>query len=105
MASESKRDEINKAFTANCPACGWAIRLTEIPRKGQYVACFECDTLLEVVRLAPLRFGWAFASPFEGSYEDSDDDAPSQITRDVEDDYSLNKEWLDYEYYDEYEDD
>lgn len=105
MTFTNKRDEISRAFTATCPACGWAIRLTEIPQKGQYISCFECDTMLEVVRLAPLRLELAFESPFEGSYEDSDDDEPRQVTHYVEDGYDLSEELLDYDYYDEYNDD
>ena len=48
MTSKSKRSKISKAFTATCPACGWAIRWRKMPRKGQVITCFECDTMLEV---------------------------------------------------------
>jgi lysine biosynthesis protein LysW len=105
MSSKSNRSKISKAFTATCPACGSAIHLRKIPRKGQFITCFECDTMLEVVRLAPLQLDWAFESPFENPYEVLDSDEPRQTAHYVEDGYNLNEEWIDDAYYDEYEDD
>lgn len=104
MTTKSKRSKLSKAFTATCPACGWAIHLRKIPRKGQFITCFECDTMLEVVRLAPLQLGWAFESPFENPYEDSDGNDPRQTAHYVEGGSDLDEEWIDDGYYDEYED-
>jgi lysine biosynthesis protein LysW len=47
-------------FQATCPACGSQIRLRKQPKRGQFVTCHDCDSILEVTRLSPLRLEWAF---------------------------------------------
>jgi DNA-directed RNA polymerase subunit RPC12/RpoP len=62
-----------KALSAYCPACGTDIFFRKLPRRGHYIACQECESLLEVVRLAPLTLNWAFEEPLEGEFEASGD--------------------------------
>jgi len=52
------RDNL-KAITAYCPACDTRIRFGEGLRIGDIVRCPECEELLEVVRLSPVKLGWA----------------------------------------------
>jgi len=58
-----------KALSAYCPACGTDISFRKLPRRGHYIACHECESLLEVVRLAPLTLKWAFEEPLGEEFE------------------------------------
>lgn len=52
-----------KGQAAICPACGTAICFTKRLGQGQFVICRECDSLLEVLSLSPLKLEWAFEEP------------------------------------------
>jgi lysine biosynthesis protein LysW len=99
MTSKSKRQKNGKAFEATCPACGSPIRLRKMPGKGQFITCFECDTMLEVVRLAPLKLEWAFESPFESPFDSQNEADPGQDGHYVEDAFILADEWFDSDDY------
>lgn len=63
----SHRREKRKVLAAYCPACGSDIHFRKLPRRGNHVTCGDCQSLLEVVRLAPLTLQWAFEDPLEGT--------------------------------------
>jgi hypothetical protein len=64
MASERNR----KGQAANCPACDTAIYFKKRLGRGQFVICRQCDSLLEVLSLSPLRLAWAFEEPLNVPY-------------------------------------
>jgi hypothetical protein len=43
---------------ARCLECDSRIYFERKPDVGQIIVCPECETSLEVVRSAPIRFGW-----------------------------------------------
>ena len=57
MASNSK------PLTARCPECDSRIYFERRPDIGEMISCPECDTLLEVISVAPLRLDWASEEP------------------------------------------
>lgn len=71
---------MTKNLTTNsigiCPSCDTRVRFDKPPKMGQFVTCPECENMLEVVRLSPLKLDWAFEEPFEDydEYEDDFDD-------------------------------
>jgi hypothetical protein len=64
---------MRRGLSTYCPACGIDIHFRKLPKRGHHVTCFECKSLLEVIRLAPLTLEWAFEEPFEDDYVDSHD--------------------------------
>ncbi len=76
MASNSK------PLTARCPECDSRIYFERRPDTGEMISCPECDTLLEVISVSPLRLDWAADEPVgepgswgdENFFSDSDDD-------------------------------
>ena len=44
--------------TTLCPNCNAEIRIHS-PKLGKPVVCPECDTLSEIVSLAPIALGWS----------------------------------------------
>jgi lysine biosynthesis protein LysW len=67
MASNSK------PLTARCPECDSRIYFERRPDTGEMISCPECDTLLEVISVAPLRLDWASEEPV-GAQTNWDDD-------------------------------
>lgn len=57
MASNSK------PLTARCPECDSRIYFERRPDTGEMISCPECDTLLEVISVSPLRLDWASEEP------------------------------------------
>ncbi|RMG95201.1 MAG: hypothetical protein D6706_12645 [Chloroflexi bacterium] len=53
------RNMANKVVVATCPACDTRIRFRKHPRRGQFVTCPECESVLEVVHVSPLELDWA----------------------------------------------
>lgn len=53
----------NKPLTARCPECDSRIYFDRRPDAGEVIACPECDTLLEVISVSPLRLDWASEEP------------------------------------------
>lgn len=72
MVSGNKKHKKVSVFEATCPACGTRIHLRKMPRRGQFITCQECDSMLVVARLAPLRLEWAFEEPFDNDRGSSD---------------------------------
>ena len=75
MASNSK------PLTARCPECDSRIYFERRPDVGEMISCPECDTLLEVISVAPLRLDWASDEPVgavanweDDFFSDQDDD-------------------------------
>ncbi len=103
------RKTVRKGLSTFCPACGTDIYFRRLPRRGNYVTCHECESLLEVVRLAPLTLEWAFEEPlddgfiishdFEHGGKDSDfDDAEFEyVTADDDWDNDWDDDWDDDE--------
>ena len=60
------------AITASCPDCLVQIRFRKAPELEDLVTCPECEALLEVVQLKPLRLDWAYSDEFEETYEGED---------------------------------
>ncbi|MGD8586722.1 MAG: hypothetical protein PVJ75_15345 [Chloroflexota bacterium] len=83
----SQRHGNKKVMTTFCPACGADMHFRKLPRRGNTVTCRQCQSLLEVTRLAPLTLEWAFEEPF------GDDD-------DYEDVYRGNRNRQDFEDFD-----
>jgi hypothetical protein len=61
----SQRQTYKKGMSTFCPACGSDIHFRRLPTRGSTVTCRECQSLLEVKRLAPLTLEWAFEEPFD----------------------------------------
>jgi len=61
----TQRRAYKKGLATYCPACGSDIRFRRLPRRGSTVTCQECQSFLQVMRLAPLTLEWAFEEPFE----------------------------------------
>jgi hypothetical protein len=61
MADLRKR----KGVSATCPACDTPIHFRKKPGSGQLLVCRECDSLLRVFSVSPLRLTWAFREPLE----------------------------------------
>jgi hypothetical protein len=67
----SQRHGNMKGMATFCPACGSDMHFRKLPRRGTTVTCRQCQSLLEVTRLAPLTLEWAFEEPFDDDdYED-----------------------------------
>ena len=66
-----------QVVTATCPDCLVQIRFRKMPELEDLVTCPECEALLEIVQLKPLRLDWAYADEYEESYAGDafDDDA------------------------------
>ncbi|MBP9503249.1 MAG: hypothetical protein KBF17_13900 [Candidatus Promineofilum sp.] len=47
------------SLMARCLECDSRIYFPRRPELGQIIVCPECETSLEVVRTAPIRFDWA----------------------------------------------
>lgn len=58
-------------LTAYCRACHSRIRFEERPELYDIVTCPECDEVLEVINLSPIRLDWP--SDFGDDDEWSDD--------------------------------
>jgi hypothetical protein len=54
-----------KGMVTFCPACGSDMHFRRLPTRGSTVTCRQCQSLLEVARLAPLTLEWAFEDPFD----------------------------------------
>lgn len=54
-----------RGLSTYCPACGSDMHFRKLPRRGNTVTCGQCQSLLEVKRLAPLTLEWAFEEPFD----------------------------------------
>lgn len=46
--------------SAVCPACSVRVRFSKTLKLGQILTCPECENTLEVIRVSPLRLGWAY---------------------------------------------
>lgn len=46
--------------SAVCPACSVRVRFSKELKLGQLLTCPECENTLEVIRVSPLRLGWAY---------------------------------------------
>ena len=92
-----KQWKSKNGLEATCPACGYHIRLRRLPRKGQFITCWACDSMLAVARLAPLRLEWAFEEPFDVRNGHS-----SHFVEEVK---WETDEWYAEHDYDDYEDD
>jgi lysine biosynthesis protein LysW len=75
--------EAEKPIIGTCPACDTRIRLKTTSRLGQFVTCPECENMLEIINLSPVKFDWAFDEPFEEEDDFFDDD----MDDDMDDDY------------------
>lgn len=75
----TQRRTHKKGLSTYCPACGSDIHFRRLPRRGSTVTCRQCQSFLEVIRLAPLTLEWAFEEPFE------DDDFEPESYRDYHD--------------------
>ena len=62
------KKSLKRGLATYCPACGADIHFRRLPRRGHHVTCFECSSLLEVTRLAPVTLEWAFEEPYEDEY-------------------------------------
>lgn len=63
--------------SGHCPACGSKLRFDAVLRMGEFVVCPECDTELEVIQAAPLKFDWAYAEPLDELSDEEWDDFQS----------------------------
>lgn len=72
--------------SAVCPACSVRVRFSKELKLGQILTCPECENTLEVIRVSPLRLGWA--------YEDEPDADTSSWQSEEREETS---EWLDEE--------
>lgn len=77
-----------KDTMALCVACGEKIDVGPSPKKGQFIDCPVCDTMLEVVSVAPVKLDWI---EDEMEYEEEAD----------EDNYEFDDEENDYGSYDD----
>lgn len=80
MASNSK------PLTARCPECDSRIYFERRPDAGEMMSCPECDTLLEVISVSPLRLDWASEEPV-GAPSNWDDDFFGNDNDDFDDDF------------------
>lgn len=55
--------EKDPSLMARCLECDSRVYFERKPDLGEIIVCPECETSLEVIRAAPIRFGW----PDEGS--------------------------------------
>jgi len=76
-----------RAIIADCPDCLSTIRFEKLPELGEFLYCPECDETLEVVRLEPLKLGWAFAEPF------ATNERYQTLNDDVIDDMGMELRW------------
>lgn len=67
------KNAVTKPTVGICPACDTRVRFEKAPKMGQFVTCPECENMLEVVRLSPIKLDWAFEEPFE-DYDEYEDD-------------------------------
>jgi hypothetical protein len=49
--------------TAVCPECGLSIQFSTQPVLYHLLLCPQCETLLVVTAVAPLKLDWAFEEP------------------------------------------
>lgn len=77
-----------KGVAATCPACDTPIYFRKRLGSGQVVVCRECDSLLRVFSVSPLRLAWAFQDPLDNLFPLRSGSKPKQ-------------EWWEY---DDYED-
>lgn len=94
----SQRHGYKKRMTTFCPACGSDMQFRKLPRRGNTVTCRQCQSLLEVTRLAPLTLEWAFEEPFDD--DDYGDVGRSNRNRQDFEDFDLepgdgDEEWGD----------
>jgi lysine biosynthesis protein LysW len=95
MHGKSKKGK--NGLAATCPACGYHIRLKKLPRRGQFITCLACDSMLAVARLSPLKLEWAFEEPFENGHNRS-----RHFVENVD---GQAGEWFDGDDYDEFKGD
>jgi hypothetical protein len=57
---------------ARCLECDSRIYFERKPDVGEIIVCPECETSLEVVRSAPIRFGWPDDQGERGSASPAD---------------------------------
>ena len=57
--------------SAYCPDCDDRITLRN-PKVGQKLFCPFCETELEVIRVDPLDFDWAYTSSYDEDWADED---------------------------------
>jgi lysine biosynthesis protein LysW len=69
MNNDNRRNKKGIVFEATCPACGARIHLRKMPRKDHFITCQNCDSMLVVTRLAPLKLEWAFEEPFDDFHQ------------------------------------
>ncbi|MEZ4516121.1 MAG: hypothetical protein R3C44_04535 [Chloroflexota bacterium] len=79
----------NKSLTARCPECDARIYLQRRPEAGELMSCPECDTLLEVISVSPLRLDWADDEPLESPGNWTDDDFFNDRDEDFGDDFEF----------------
>jgi hypothetical protein len=98
----AQRHRTKKGMATFCPACGSDLHFRRLPTRGSNVTCRECQSLLQVTRLAPLTLAWAFEDPFDdeldiGDYRErrgqSDDDEFDPVPGDADADW--DDEWAD----------
>ena len=94
MHGKSKKSKNGQEAT--CPACGSRLRLRKLPRRGQFITCWYCASMLAVTRVAPLRLEWAFEGPFDDGHRNS-----SHFVEEVN---GWDTRWYDEDDYDELED-
>lgn len=99
------RGRTRNSWLATCPACGSEISFRRQPRRGQFVTCHDCDSLLEVLRLSPLKLEWAFEDPFDLAFSDSDRVGDSADDDRRAEDVLADWDYDDYVSHDAYADD
>ena len=69
-------DMKTNVLTAYCRACHSRIRFNERPELYDLVTCPECDEVLEVINLSPIRLDWPsdFGDDDEWSEDSYDED-------------------------------
>ncbi len=69
-------DMKTNVLTAYCRACHSRIRFNERPELYDLVTCPECDEVLEVISVSPIRLDWPsdFGDDDEWSEDSHDDD-------------------------------
>lgn len=80
----AQRHGTRRGMSTYCPACGSDMHFKKLPRRGNTVTCRECQSLLEVTRLAPLTLKWAFEEPL-GDDDLNDDLRGNRGRQDLED--------------------
>ena len=99
----SQRHGNKKGMTTYCPACGSDMHFKKLPRRGTTVTCRECQSLLEVTRLAPLTLQWAFEEPLGD--DDYDDAYRGRGNRQDFEDFDLEPGEADDEWEDDWDED